>query len=73
MPCAGALPDFGLVTSYMKVFWLCLGEYLYEASEEYILERKIFKLTNKLLEVVLKKLWRIVDTSVFSSTLASPR
>ncbi len=33
---------------------LHLGEYLYEASEEYVLEGKIFKLTNKLLEVVLE-------------------
>ncbi len=38
----------------MKVFWLRLGEYVYKASEEYILERKIFKLTNNLLEVVLE-------------------
>jgi hypothetical protein len=38
----------------VKVFWLRLGEYLYEASGEYILERKIFKPTNKLLEVVLE-------------------
>ncbi len=30
------------------------GEYLYEASEEYISEEKIFKLTKKLLEVVLE-------------------
>jgi hypothetical protein len=38
----------------VKVFWLRLGEYVYEASEEYILERKIFKLTNELFEVVLE-------------------
>ncbi len=38
----------------MKVFWLRPGEYLYEASEEYILEGKIFKQTNKLLEVILE-------------------
>jgi hypothetical protein len=57
----------------VKVFWLHLGEYSYEASEEDISERKIFKLTNELLEVVLEKLWQIVDTSVFSLTLASPR
>jgi hypothetical protein len=37
------------------VFWLRLGEYSYEASEEYILEGKIFKLTNKLSEVILEK------------------
>jgi hypothetical protein len=52
-PCAGVLPDFGLVTS-VKVFWLHVEEYLYEASEEYILERKTFKLTNELLQVVLE-------------------
>ena len=57
----------------MKVFWLRIGEYVYEASVECILERKIFKLTNELLEVNLEKLLQIVDTSVFSLTLASPR
>jgi hypothetical protein len=36
------------------VFYLRLGEYLYEANEEYILEGKIFKLTDKLSEVVLE-------------------
>ncbi len=50
--CAGALPDFGLVTSQVKIFWLRLGEYLYEASEKYILEGKIFKLTNS-----FRKIW----------------
>jgi hypothetical protein len=38
----------------VKVFWLRLGEYLYEASEEYILEEKIFKLPTELSEVVLE-------------------
>jgi hypothetical protein len=38
----------------VKVFWLRLGQYLYEASEENILEGKIFQLTNELLEVVLE-------------------
>jgi hypothetical protein len=54
LPFAGALPDFGLIPSYLMVFWLHLGEYSYEASEEYILEGKIFKLANELLEVVLE-------------------
>ncbi len=38
----------------MKVFWLRVGKYLYEASEKYILEGKTFKLTNELLEVAVE-------------------
>jgi hypothetical protein len=57
----------------VKVFWLRIGEYLYEASEEYILEGKHILAYKQVVGSRFRRLWHIVDTSVFSLTLASPR
>jgi hypothetical protein len=38
----------------VKVFWLHLGEYSYEASEKYILEGKNIEANKQVMEVVLE-------------------